>query len=62
MSSPREVILEFMEGAGHDPVSEVKGLFYSISVVDIDVDIEHPLVGLQQLKNSQHAVVDVAES
>lgn len=62
MSSSREVILELVEGAGHDPISKVEGFFYSISMVDIDVDIEHSLVGLQQLKNSQHAVVDVAET
>lgn len=31
-----------MEGNSHDPVSGVKRFFYTISVVDVNVNIQHP--------------------
>lgn len=40
----REVLSVFMEGHRHDPVRGVEGLLHSISVVDVYVDVQHPLV------------------
>ena len=37
-------------------------LFYSVSVVDVDVDVQHAIVVLEQLQDGQHNVVDVAEA
>ena len=62
MPSPREVVLKFMEGAGHNPISQVESLLNSIPMMDINVNIEHPLVGLQQLQDGQHTIVDVAKT
>ena len=31
-------------------------------MVDVDIDVEHPLVILEQLEDGQHDVVDVAEA
>ena len=51
-----------MEGDGHDPVGGVEGLLDAVPVVDVDVDVEDPLVVLEQLEDGQHDVVDVAET
>lgn len=40
----REVLSVFMEGHRHDPVRGVEGLLHSISVVDVYIDVQHPLV------------------
>lgn len=61
MASAREVILELMEGASHDPIGEIEGLLNTITMVDIDINIQHSLVGLKQLQNGKHAVVDIAK-
>lgn len=61
MSCSREVVLEFVEGAGHDSVGQVERFFNSVAVVDVDVDVQHALVGLEQLQNGQHAIIDIAK-
>lgn len=49
VSSSREVVLEFMERAGHDSICQVEGLFHAITMVNIDVDVEDPLESFEQL-------------
>ena len=44
-----EIILELMERASHDPVSEVEGFFNTISMMNIDINVENSLKSLQQL-------------
>jgi hypothetical protein len=57
-----EVLLELVEGACHHSICQVEGLLDSVSMVDIDVDVEYSLVGFQQFQNGQHTIVDVAEA
>lgn len=33
-----------MEGHSHDPVSGIESLLHAISMVDVYVDVQHPLV------------------
>eukprot|EP00967_Tisochrysis_lutea_P076162 scaffold102907_cov34-Tisochrysis_lutea.AAC.1 len=47
--------------AAHHPVSGIEGLLDSITMVDVDVEIEHARVVLQQMQDSKHNVIDVAE-
>ena len=47
MASAGEVVLELVEGAGHHSVGEVEGLLDPVSVVDVDVDVEDSLEGLE---------------
>jgi len=61
MSSPREVIFELMERAGHNSVSEVKGFLHAVSVVNIDIYIEHSLVSFEELQNSKNTIIYIAE-
>mmetsp|Transcript_20578 Transcript_20578/g.48498 ORF Transcript_20578/g.48498 Transcript_20578/m.48498 type:complete len:426 (-) Transcript_20578:122-1399(-) len=57
----REVLPELVKGARHDAVRRVEGLLDAVSVVDVDVDVQDPLVLLEELQYRQDAVVDVAE-
>mmetsp|Transcript_13840 Transcript_13840/g.20391 ORF Transcript_13840/g.20391 Transcript_13840/m.20391 type:complete len:270 (-) Transcript_13840:71-880(-) len=56
-----EVLPELVEADGHHPVRGVERLLHAIPVVDVDVQVHHPLVLLEQLQAGEHAVVDVAE-
>ena len=51
-----------MEADCHDAISGQERFFHTISMVHIYVDIQHPLMILQQLQNGQDYVVDVAEA
>ena len=49
MACPWEIILEFVERASHDPVSKVEGFFNTISMMNININVENSLESLQQL-------------
>lgn len=57
----REVVLELVERASHDSVSQVKGFLDTVTMMDVDIYIQNSLVGFQELKDGQDAVIDVAE-
>jgi hypothetical protein len=44
ISRAREKLSESVEARCHDPVGSVKGLFDAVSVVHVDVDVEHSRV------------------
>ena len=44
------------------PVRAIERFFYAITVVNINVNVEHALVVFEQLKNREHDIIDVAES
>lgn len=44
------------------PVCEVEGLLNAIAMMDVNIDIQHTRMHLEQLQNGQHKIVDVAES
>lgn len=44
VSGSREVLPVFMKGHGHDSVCGVECLLYSIAMMDVNINIEHPLV------------------
>jgi hypothetical protein len=62
ISSPWEEVAEPVEGDSHDSVSAVESLFDSVSMMDVDVDVEHAVVVLEQFKDGEHDVVNVAEA
>ena len=57
-----EVVLELVEGGGHDSIGQVEGFFNTVSVMDINIDVEHPLISFQKFQDSKHAIVDIAKS
>jgi hypothetical protein len=61
MSSPWEIVLKFVKGTGHNAISEIKCLLYSISVVNIYVNVEDPLKSFEQLKNSKDTIVYITK-
>jgi hypothetical protein len=54
--------LELVQRTGQHPVRGEEGLLHPVPVVHVDVDVQHPLVLLQELEDRQHAVVHVAET
>lgn len=51
-----------MEANCHDSVGMVEGFFDSVSVMDVDVEVKHAWVDLQQLQDAEDYIVDVAET
>ena len=51
-----------VKGNCHDPVGGVKGLFDTVAVVDVDIDVNHALMIFQKFENSDDDVVDVAKA
>mmetsp|Transcript_11269 Transcript_11269/g.16610 ORF Transcript_11269/g.16610 Transcript_11269/m.16610 type:complete len:271 (+) Transcript_11269:142-954(+) len=72
LPSPRPHVLQvpsaweevpvLVEGHRHHPVRAVESLLHPISVMDINVHVQHPRVVLEQLQYGQHNVVYVAEA
>jgi hypothetical protein len=46
----------------HLPVGQVEGLLNAIAVVDVDVDVQHTRVVLEELQDGQDEIVHVAEA
>ena len=61
VSSSGKVVFKFMKGACHDSIGKVKGLFYSVSMVDININVEHSLVDFEEFENSQNTVINITE-
>lgn len=57
-----EVISVFVEGHRHDPVSEVESFLNPVTMVDVNINVKHPRVVLEQLQDANHNVVDIAEA
>ena len=51
-----------MEADRHHSVRGVEGLLNTISVVNVDIDVEFPLVVLQELQDGQDDVIDITEA
>ena len=50
----REVLAKLVKGEREHAIGGVEGLLDTVAVVDVDVDVEHPLVMFQQLQDRQH--------
>jgi len=50
-----------METNCHDAVGTVKGFLDTISMVDVNIDVQNTLVLLEQFQNGQNAIIDVAK-
>ena len=62
VSCAGEILPVLVEADRHHSVRGVERLLHSISVVDVDINVENPLVVFQQLQDGQDNVVDVAEA
>ena len=51
-----------METHCHDAVGVVEGLLDPVSVVDVDIEVEHSVVEGEELHYAEDDIVDVAES
>jgi len=60
--SPRKEVSEPVERHCHDAVSAIECFLNTISMMNVDVDVQHSVVVLQQLKNGENDVVYIAET
>jgi hypothetical protein len=62
VSRSREELLPiFVERDSHDSISVVKGFFHPIAVMNVDINVQHTCMPLQQLQDGNHNVVHVAK-
>ena len=57
-----EILSIFVEGDCHDPVCGVERLLHPVPVVNVNVDVQDPLVVLEKFKDGENDVVDIAEA
>lgn len=50
-----------METAGHNAIGGIKCLFDAISMVAVNVNIQHARIGSEELENTQNNIVDITE-
>ena len=62
ISSPGEEVAELVERHRHDTVSNVKGLFHTIAVVDVDIDVEDTRVVPDACKRTRLLQASVTEA
>lgn len=62
-SSPREeILIKLMKRHSHDPIRIVEGLFNSIAMMHVYIQIQHPRIHLQQFKDAYDNIVDIAKA
>lgn len=52
-SSPREELSILVETTRHDSISSIEGLFDSISMMHVDIDVEDSGVVSEQFENTE---------
>lgn len=62
MSCTWEIIFKFMERASHDSISKVKGFLNTITMMDINIDIQDSLKSFEKFQNSENTVINIAKS
>ena len=62
MAGAGKVLAVLVKGRRHHAVGRVEGLLHAVAVVDVNVNVQHARVHLEQLQDAQHAVVDVAKA
>ena len=60
-TSTREEFTIFVKAARHHSIRSVESLLHTISVMNVDVDVEHARMVAQQLENAEDDIVDVTE-
>ena len=62
IASTGKIFTKLVKRHCHDAVRCIERLFHAVSVVDVDINVEHSLVRFEELQNAKHAVVDVTEA
>jgi hypothetical protein len=62
VSSAWEILTVFVERNRHDAVGSEESFLNTISMVNINVDVENPPVLLQQFQDSKNNIIHVAET
>jgi hypothetical protein len=58
----KEILPILMKGNGHNPIRQIKGLLNPIPMMHINININNSRINQQQLKYSQHNVINIAKA
>jgi hypothetical protein len=62
ITSAWEEIAISMERYGHDSICAVEGFLDSISMMNVDIDIEYSVMIFQELQDGEDNIIDIAEA
>ncbi len=62
ITSSREIFTIFMETDSHDSVSSVESFLHTVTVMDININVENTLVIFEQLQDAHDDIVDITET
>jgi hypothetical protein len=51
-----------MKGNRHNPIRQIKSLLNPIPMMHINININNPWINQQQLKYSQHNIINIAKT
>lgn len=61
-SAWKEIIAILMKTNSHHSVAQIECLFDSIAMVDVNVEVEHARIDLEELKDGQDDIIYITES
>ncbi|KAI6761402.1 hypothetical protein HG531_001955 [Fusarium graminearum] len=56
LTSTREVLAILVERNSHDTVGGIEGFLNTITVMDVDIDVEDPLFESEELKDAENDI------
>lgn len=60
-SSRKEILIKLMETNSHDPIGMIKCFLNTVTVMHIDIQVEHSGMNFEHLENADDDVIDVAK-
>lgn len=58
----KEEIAVFVKADGHNPIGQVEGLLHAITVMNVDIYIQHSRMIFKQLQNGDDDIVYITET
>lgn len=58
----KEFFVVFMKGDCEDAVGGPEGLFDTVAVMDVDIDVENPRMVAEELEDGKNDVINVTEA
>ena len=61
-SSRKEIFIKLMKAHSHDSISMIESFLNSITMMNINIEVQHSRVNFQHLENAYHNIIDIAKS
>jgi hypothetical protein len=62
LASAREIFSVFVKGDGHDSVGSVERFLNTVTMMNVNVDVENSLFKSEELDYTENDIIDVAKS